>query len=242
MSAIRRWNILASCAAAFAAWVALATYAARAGDLVVIEARGLPLQAGQVIDDTKPLVLKEGQRVTLIAANGNTLKLRGPYDQAPGAGEGGAGAGLSDALQALIVQKQSRTSDVGVVRAGGEAAKLPEPWLLDVSRPGNLCIRDGDEIVFWRPAASATANLSISPLDKSWKIVTTWPGGADRLVIPTTLPIQGHTTYLIELDEIKSAITLNNIPAAVGSNAMRAAFMIEKGCQAQAEALLALLR
>src|ERR1700676_1270199 len=137
MSAIRRWNTLASCAVACVAGVALATPAARAGDLVVIEARGLPLQAGQVIDDTKPLVLKEGQRVTLIAANGNTLKLRGPYDQAPGSGEGGSGAGLSDALQALIVQKQSRTSDVGVVRAGGEAAKLPEPWLLDVRRPGN---------------------------------------------------------------------------------------------------------
>jgi len=222
--------------------VTLTGGAALSADLVVIDARGLPFQPGQVIDDTKPLVLKEGQRVTLISVNGNTLKLRGPYDQAPGAGEGGTGAGLSDALAALITQKQSRTSDVGVVRAGSAAAKLPEPWVLDVSRPGNLCVRDGDPLVFWRPSAATTAALTVSPLDKSWKIAATWASGADRLVIPPNLPIQSRATYLIELDETQSAITLNSIPGAVESDAMRAAWMIEKGCQAQAEALLAVLR
>jgi len=216
--------------------------AARSADLVVIEARGVPVQVGQVIDDSKPLVLKEGQRITLIAANGSTLKLRGPYDQAPGSTEAGAGPGVVDALKALIVQKESRTSDVGVVRAGAEAAKLPEPWLLDVSRPGSRCLRDGDPIVFWRPAANATANLTITPLDKSWKIATTWPSGADRLVVPPNLPVQGAATYLVDLDSAESAITLNSIPGAVSSDAMRAAWMIEKGCQAQAEALLTALR
>jgi hypothetical protein len=82
----------------------------------------------------------------------------------------------------------------------------------------------------------------VSPLDKSWKIAATWASGADRLVIPPNLPIQGRATYLIELDETQSAITLNSIPGAVESDAMRAAWMIEKGCQAQAEALLAVLR
>jgi hypothetical protein len=234
-----RWRHLVVLCAGFAAANGGASLAA---DLVVIDARGLSFQPGQVIDDTKPLVLKEGQRVTLISANGNTLKLRGPYDQAPGAGAGGAGAGLSDALKALITQKQSRTSDVGVVRAGSAAAKLPEPWVLDVSRPGNLCVRDGDPIVFWRPSSGTTANLTVSPLDKSWKIAATWASGADRLVIPPNLPIQGRATYLIELDETQSAVTLNSIPGAAGSDAMRAAWMIEKGCQAQAEALLAVLR
>jgi hypothetical protein len=234
---------LRSAAVSCAGFIALgAITAAHGADLVVIDARGLTVQAGQVIDDTKPLVLKEGQRITLIAANGNTLKLRGPYDQAPGSGEGGAGAGVSDALKALIVQKQSRTSDVGVVRAGAEAAKLPEPWLLDVSRPGIRCVRDGDPVVFWRPASVTTANLTITPLDKSWKIATTWPSGADRLVVPPNLPVQGASTYLVGLDETESAITVNSIPGAVSSDAMRAAWMIEKGCQAQAEALLTVLR
>lgn len=234
---------LRSLAISCAGFIALGgVTAARSAELVVIEARGLPVQVGQVIDDSQPLVLKEGQRVTLIAANGSTLKLRGPYDQAPGSGEGRSGPGVVDALKALMVQKESRTSDVGVVRAGAEAAKLPEPWLLDVSRPGTRCVRAGDPIVFWRPAAGAVANLTITPLDKSWKIATTWLSGADRLVVPPNLPIQGASTYLVGLDATESAITLNSIPGAVSSDAMRAAWMIEKGCQAQAEALLTALR
>jgi hypothetical protein len=233
---------LRSLAAAGAGVIALTSLAARGADLVVIEARGVPVQAGQVIDDSKPLVLKEGQRITLIAANGSTLKLRGPYDQAPGSAAGGGGSGVVDALKALIVQKDSRTSDVGVVRAGAEAAKLPEPWLVDVSRPGVRCVRDGDPIVFWRPVSATTANLTITSLDKSWKIATTWPSGADRLIVPPNLPVQRPATYLVDLDATESAITVNSIPGAVSSDAMRAAWMIEKGCQAQAEALLTALR
>jgi hypothetical protein len=233
---------LRSLAVAGAGVIALTSLAARGADLVVIEARGVPVQAGQVIDDSKPLVLKEGQRITLIAANGSTLKLRGPYDQAPGSAAGGGGSGVVDALKALIVQKDSRTSDVGVVRAGAEAAKLPEPWLVDVSRPGVRCVRDGDPIVFWRPVSATTANLTITSLDKSWKIATTWPSGADRLIVPPNLPVQRPATYLVDLDATESAITVNSIPGAVSSDAMRAAWMIEKGCQAQAEALLTALR
>jgi len=37
-------------------------------------------------------------------------------------------------------------------------------------------------------------------------------------------------------------VTLHSIPGAVSSDLMRTAWMIEKGCQAQAEALLAVLR
>src|SRR5258708_11016204 len=102
MSAIRRWSIPASRAVACAAWVALAACAAHAGELVVIEARGLSLQAGQVIDDTKPLVLEEGQRGPPDAADRNTPKLSGPHDQAPGAGGSAACPGLSEALLGML--------------------------------------------------------------------------------------------------------------------------------------------
>jgi hypothetical protein len=210
--------------------------AAKAKDLVVVEARGVALKAGQVIDDTKPLVLEDGQRVTLIADNGATLKLRGPYNQLPTSVSTGD-AGLSDTLKTLIVQKDTRTSDVGVVR-GAQAAKLPEPWLLDVTRAGSLCIRDDGRVVVWRQSAGTAANFSISPLDRSWKMTASWPAGVDRLVLPDTFPRQVRSTYLVELDDAKNAVTINTIPAAVESNPMKAAWMIEKGCLAQAAALI----
>jgi hypothetical protein len=212
----------------------------QAKDLVVVEARGVALKAGQLIDDTQPLVLRDGQRVTLIAGNGATLKLRGPYDQPP-ASEVKGNAGLSDTLKTLIVQQDTRTSDVGVVR-GTQIAKLPEPWLLDVTRAGSVCIRDDERVVVWRSAAGAAATFSIWPLDRSWKMTASWPAGVDRLVLPDTFPRLIRSTYLVELDGAKNAVTINGIPKSVESNPMKAAWMIEKGCLAQAAALISDLR
>jgi len=56
---------------------------AKAADLVVIEARRIALRPGQIVDSTRPLVLKEGQHVTLISPTGATIKLDGPYEKAP---------------------------------------------------------------------------------------------------------------------------------------------------------------
>jgi hypothetical protein len=215
--------------------------AARAGELIVVEARGVALHAGQVLDDTQKLTLTEGQRVTLIAANGNTLKLRGPYDQAPAAAAG-TEADLGTALAALLVQKQTRTSEVGVTRAGPEAGELPDPWILDITRPGNLCIRDGVPIVVWRPDAKRTANLQIISTDKSWKVVSDWPGGVDRLTLPQRFPAKNRATYLVELGAAKAAVTLHTIPTAVDQDRMRAGWMIEKGCAEQANALIKTLQ
>ena len=220
---------------------ALATSPAPAAEVVVVEARGIALKAGQVLDDTQPLVLQEGQRVTLIAANGNTIKLRGPYDQAPAAGEAG-GANLAQALTALIVQKQTRTSEVGVVRGVTDTSQLPEPWVLDISQPGNVCVRDGTPVVFWRPSAADAANLTVLPTDKSWRLATVWPKGDDRLTLPERYATRNRATYLIDLGKLHAAVTLNVIPASATTDAMRAAWMIEKGCQQQAEALLASLK
>jgi len=157
-----------------------------------------------VIDDSKPLFLKEGQRVTLIAANGSTLKLRGPYDQAPGSGEGRTGPRRvgrpqgADRAEGKSHQRRRRGA------AGAAAATLPEPWVLDASRPAIVAFA-GDAVVFWRAAAVSTASLTVMPLDKSWRIATIWPSGADRLVVPRELPIHGPSTYLVELDEVQSA-------------------------------------
>jgi hypothetical protein len=232
---------LRSLAAALAVFTAPAAEAV-AAELVVIEARGVTLRPGQTIDDAQPLVLREGQRVTLVAPDGTTIKLRGPYDQPPTASGGGTSTNLVQAMSALLVQKGVRTADVGVVRAGGGDAKLPEPWLIDVSRAGNRCIREGAPVILWRADAGPALPLSVSPLDHSWKLATSWPGGSDRIAMPASFPVQARSTYLIELGDAHAALTLYSIPASVSTDRMRTAWMIEKGCEAQASALLQALR
>src|SRR5260370_36116101 len=84
-----------------------ACVAAKAANLVVIEARRIALRPGQTVDSTKPLVLKEGQHVTLISPTGATIKLDGPYETAPDADQSKA-MPVANAPALLLSQRQER--------------------------------------------------------------------------------------------------------------------------------------
>src|SRR5215469_16144014 len=124
---------------------------AKAAVLVVAEARGVAFKPGDTLDSVKPLVLKQGQHVTLISETGSTLKLDGPYDRPPAAG-GSGGVGLNQTLNALITQRQARAGEFGITR-GTVLADLPDPWVLDATHSGNVCVMANGTPVFWRPDA-----------------------------------------------------------------------------------------
>src|ERR1051325_385611 len=86
--------------------------AAAAANLVVIEARGIAMRAGQTVDSTKPLDLKQGQHLTLISPAGVTIKLDGPYNKAPDA-EQARGVPVANTLALLVTQRQARLGEVG---------------------------------------------------------------------------------------------------------------------------------
>ncbi len=220
-----------------AALLAVTIGGASAAELVVVEARNIDLKEGQTLDDAKPLVLKEGQQVTLIGANGNILKLRGPYDQAPAAGTGRGTAEIRKALEALTTKNAVRLAG-GTVRATTDVVELPDPWVVDVSHPGNVCLREGERVVFWRQGTGSSETLTVMPADHSWRARTQWPGGTALMEAPTDFPLKDHETYLADLGGRPVAVTLNAIPKAVVGDRMQAAWMFEKGCIAQAEALL----
>jgi len=213
--------------------IALATPVLAEG-LIVVEARGIALQPGGTVDSTKPLVLKQGQHVTLISNSGATLNLDGPYNQAPSINGGGTGA---NTFAALTSERGARTTEVGTTRGTTPLAKLPDPWLIDASRASNACLAEGAAAVFWRPVAKDGTSLAVMPDDRSWKIQTDWPAGADRIAVNSDALVHGGATYFVTLGGTESAIKVNVVPAALSSDAMRAAWMANKGCEAQAEAL-----
>ena len=53
---------------------------AQAAQYVVVEARGVNLKVGAIIDPTKPLVLKQGQHLTLVSDGGLTARGWQPTD------------------------------------------------------------------------------------------------------------------------------------------------------------------
>jgi hypothetical protein len=213
--------------------MALAATSAAAENLVVVEARGIALKPGAMVDSAKPLMLKPGQHVTLISNSGATLNLDGPYDKPPAISGGGTSA---NTFAALVAERNARTSEVGTTRGTG-TAKLPEPWLIDASRGGNACLAEGSQAVFWRPAAKEATTLAVMPDDRSWKIQTEWPAGADRVTVRDLTLVHGEATYFVKFAGTESAVRLNVVPAALANDAMRVAWMANKGCEAQAEAL-----
>lgn len=210
---------------------------ADAASLVVVEARGIAIRPGTVLDSAKPLVLKQGQHVTLISESGSTLKLDGPHDRPPTA-QGGSSVDLSKTLGVLVTQRQARSGEVGTTR-GTVLAALPDPWLIDVTHAGSGCLAEGREPVFWRPDASAAATLAVAPVDRSWKAQGRWPAGRARMTITTDVPLRPGETYVITFNGAEYAVTMIGVPAVLSNNAMRAAWMAEKGCEAQARAMTA---
>ena len=210
--------------------------AAKAADLVVIEARRVALRVGQTVDSTKPLVLKEGEPLTLISPAGATIKLDGPYNKAPDADQGRA-VPIANTIALLVTQRQARVGEVGTTR-GLMLASLPDPWVLDTSRTGTVCLREGTDAVLWRPDAQRDSELTVAPTDRSWKAETHWAAGTDRVVIKAPAMIHGDATYVVTLNGTQSAMTVENVPASLSSDPMRAAWLAGKGCEAQAEALL----
>ena len=211
------------------------TIASHAATLVVVEARGVALKPGALLDSAKLLVLKQGQHVTLVTDTGSTLKLDGPYDRPPAAAAGG-GVTLTKTLGALVAQRQARSGEFGTTR-GTVLAALPDPWLIDASHGGRACLKAGAMPVFWRPDAREAATLAVAPLDHSWNARGAWPVGQTQLPITTDVPMRSGETYAVTFAGAEYAITMTLVPDGLASDEMRAGFMAEKGCEQQAQAL-----
>ena len=208
--------------------------AAVAAQYVVVEARGIGLKVGAIIDPTKPLDLQQGQHLTLVSDSGQTIKLDGPYHKAPVAEQG---VQLAAAIGALATNSNGRLGEIGTTRGVGTVT-LPAPWLMDATHSGNVCLQQGAKPVLWRPAATQSADLVIMPADRSWKAQASWPQGDERLAVREDMGVHGGASYFIALNGNESAVTVNTVPAALSTDQMRAAWMIQKGCTAQAEALI----
>jgi hypothetical protein len=209
---------------------------ANAAVLVVAEARGIGLKPGATLDSTKPLALKQGQHVTLISETGSTLKLDGPYNQPPSAG-GGGGVGLNQTLAALVTQRQARAGEFGVTR-GTVLADLPDPWVLDATHSGNVCVMENGTPTFWRPDTKAAVSLAVAPADHSWNAKAQWPAGQDRIMITTDVPMRAGETYSVTFNGTESDVTLVQVPATLTNVDMRAGWMANRRCEQQAQALL----
>jgi len=210
---------------------------AGAANLIVLEARGGGLAAGQSIASDKPISLKEGERVTLIGPDGKSVTLRGPFNGPP-MPSGAAVADPKQALAALVATRDARASSVGVIRAGTDAVKLPEPWLIDMSRPGPRCLLEGERPVWWRPETSREEDFTVFPVDRSWRADFHWNAGQDRQPVPPVSRFEGQNNFVIVIDKQEHAISVTTVPRSIDNDFVLTSWMLQKGCVQQADALI----
>ncbi|MBF0191547.1 MAG: hypothetical protein HQL99_10490 [Magnetococcales bacterium] len=232
---------------AASACLLLTTHTGHAENLVVFKASGLFLTPGQTVAGDQPLRLTQGQSVELIGANGRVIRLKGPHDKPPAPNatdKGEKGEKLAEALQSMVTASAADPNHMGVTRSTEAVLKdggrnwLPDPWLINVTRSGRHCQREGEPVIFWRPDKNKESEIRLATLGNTWKASTRWPAGADKLAPPLNLPLKEETVYQITLDKTKSDLTLVLIPEPVTSAPIQAAWMKESGCEVQSMALV----
>ncbi len=217
--------------------IGMTSAVAIASTLIVIDARAPGLKAGQKIDSTKPITLKEGERVTLIGPDGKSITLRGKFSGLP-LGNAPTASDPRRALAALINTRNARTSSVGVVRGATDAAALPDPWLVDISRAGERCIKEGSKVIWWRPESTTAQKFTVLPVDRSWQADFEWNPGEDMIVAPPLAKYDAQTIFLMRVNEQEFPVSVNIVPADLENDLILASWMLEKGCIQQADALL----
>jgi len=226
-------------------WGLFATPVALAGELVVFSSQGGGVVPGDTLDGSLLLRLEVGQRLTLIADSGRILRLSGPYHQAPQPPKKAKSRqGLSKALKSLVVPFHVTMGGLGGTRAAEllqtvvAQGWVPEPWLIDVTREGDHCLREGKSAIFWRPSGEDESAILLRDLNGDWMARTRWPQGMDKLASPETMTYRDGGNYDVVLDGQRTALTLHIIPQTVKSKGALAAWMNEKACAAQTLALL----
>ncbi|OYY70672.1 hypothetical protein [Sphingomonas sp. 28-63-12] len=215
----------------------MSVVAAKATTLIIIDARAGTMKAGQKIDSATPLTLKEGERITVIGPDGKSVTIRGKFSGPP-LGRGPVASDPGRALAALINTRNARTSSVGVVRGATDAAPLPDPWLIDISRAGERCLKAGTRAVWWRPDSRAAQKFTVLPVDRSWRADFEWSAGEGMMAVPPLARFDTQTIFLLRVNEQEFPVSVNIVPADLDNDFILASWMLEKGCLQQADALL----
>ena len=233
---MRRMSKAVSIAICLSAWDGMAN----AADLVVVKAEGASLHAGDVIPGNQTLRLDAGQKASLITPSGKIIRLSGPYDQAPlpdGTGDDPTAIG---SLKSMVKERTTNTVSLGITRAS--ETELPEPWVIDVGSSGERCVVEGQQLVLWRPDGQAQLPLTLLMKNGAWRANAVWPAGKQKLKAPSDLALADGDVLTVQFEKGAASITAMTVPASLTTDAMRLAWLLEKGCMPQATALASRLK
>ncbi|MEP4378377.1 MAG: hypothetical protein ABJ215_05070 [Alphaproteobacteria bacterium] len=217
---------------------------AQAADMVVVEASGVSLAPGQVVDGDKEIELPAGAKITLIGQDGTPIQLAGPYSGAPGAGSSAGGKNdVVGALAQLLGGGNDGQTRIGATRSVTNTTfALPNPGSVPVGRSGDYCVIVGGPTSLWRVDASEGIVVSMTASDGSWEGKVPWPAGQSHIPLPPNFPQTQAQAFKLVVGTQSSDIVLHRMPNGLNKPGLQAAWMVGAGCDLQAKALLASLQ
>lgn len=220
-----------------------------AGKWVVIAAEQSSLQKGALLDGKQTVKLAEGAQLTLLAEDGKTLKLIGPYSGVPDPGESKGGGGSSlEAISRLLRGHRESASTLGAMRGGGSlgimrGGSLQESStadLVDVDSSGERCLTQ-DPVVLWRGSTAHSEQVTlVADTHGAPPTSFIWPAGEARWSMPSRSFEDGQS-YLLQRAGQSIRLRIHKMTEPPNNPAALAGWMAKNGCKEQALSVLAAL-
>lgn len=238
----RHFRILVGVCVALAAW----SLTGAAQELVVIASTDPALKPGLKVDASRVIRIAAEAKVTLIASNGQSLRLSGPYEGVLETPSGQSDPGLVDSISRLISLQDSPSETLAVFRSGPQKFPdgRPDIWGLHIARAGRYCLREDRTAMLWWPGSRPGARISLTGADGDSRSVSfRWPSKGKSRPWPVELPLTDGSSYLVRFRAHSPGIRLDIVVMpSLATDAHRTAWMADHGCTYQALRALEALR
>jgi len=216
----------------------LAASVSRAADLVVISSTDPEIAAGTIVKGDQVFEVAAKTEVVLVASDGRTIKLEGPFSDKLDSSPEKPESNLVDSLSKLITERAKSESKLAVFRGETRVSLQfrPDIWGIDLTTAGLYCLRPDLPVTLWWESARGGITVTLSSLEaQSTQVSFEWPEGRRHQLWPRELPISDGVVYVARLwaEDEGTRLELLSMPE-LASDAHRAAWMADNGCKAQA--------
>jgi len=216
------------------AGVLLTGAASASANVLVVRSLGPSAQsypAGRSLPDSATVTLAGQDMLVLLGRNG-TRTLRGPGTFRV------TGPTRSTSYTSLLRPPRERSRTGSVRGPGGTPSR--SPWQIDPAAGGTFCVADVAELGLWRANPASSASMSVGRAGTPGNLALQWQAGQQVVGWPAGMPVEWGVDYEVVAPGGRSA-TIRFVPVAPSRMDRQelAAALIEHGCQAQLDVLIA---
>jgi len=209
-----------------------------ATQLVVISSDTKQFTPGAIIEASREITLPADASITLISSDGSTIKMNGPFKGKPYPGPAVQNKSLIEALSEIAARKS--TAELAVFR--GIMVSQRDLWAINVNALDTpYCVRGDKNVIFWSDLTSGNTSLQITPhANLSNTVSVNWPRSEHVVDWPASVPLVDRARYSLTLEDSgnERQVEIRIMPADLNTDAHRAAWMWEQGCDNQAGQLV----